>query len=237
MVDVWGRIFSDYLAGHDEPHFVERDDGVERHGGSIERYFEEPHLEGERELLARLQAPVLDLGAGAGCHALYLQSLGIDVVAADSSSGALDVCRSRGCRDVRAMDLRRLDLEPASFGSIIIMGNTVGAHQTPETLPMFLSTLRRGVRPGGHFLCTAVDPLDTDEPIHLDYHRRNRERGRPPGLTRIRMKYRDLVDEWMDLWLLTPDELLEAAKTEGWALLEERTEGALHTRLFQAAAT
>ena len=100
------------------------------------------------------------------------------------------------------------------------MGNTLGVHQTPKTLPKLLSSLRRGVVVGGALLCQTLDPLDTDEPAHLKYHERNRRRGLPPGQTRIRLKYRDLVDDWIDLWMPTAEELETAQIGTGWELVE-----------------
>jgi SAM-dependent methyltransferase len=227
MDDVWGRIFLDHLRGDQEPYHVERDDGLRHLANPAVRYFEPPCLEGERTLLERLRDPVLDLGAGAGSYALYLQSLGLEVTAADFSPGAREVCRRRGCRDVEDMDLRKLHLGPGCYESVIVMGNTLGAHQTHETLPTLMAALRHGVRLGGHLLCTLVDPLDTTEPVHLEYHERNRKRGLPPGLTQIRMTYRGVSDEWIYLWMPTTEELIPIASDAGWELMEELPEGPL----------
>lgn len=236
MAEVWGPIFRDHLRGESAPHYVERDDGRWDASETADHYFEAPRLEAERELLGRIEGPVLDLGAGAGSYALYLQSLGMDVVAADASPAAVEVCRTRGCRRTEVMDLRALELPAASFQSIIIMGNTLGAHQTPESLPGLMRALRAGVDAGGHLLVTTLEPLDTEDPVHLEYHQRNRERGLPPGLTRIRMSYKDIVEEWMYLWMPTAEELARASAATGWQLVEERAEGPFRVRLFQATA-
>lgn len=233
-MDVWGRIYLDHWAGRVAPHAVERDDGLEETFESAAGYFRAPRSEPERTLLSRIEAPVLDLAAGAGSYTLFLQGQGLAVTAADASPGAVEVCRRRGCADVRLLDLRSLEVAPGSFRSVIVMGNTLGAHQTPETVVAFLSDLRKGVGPGGWLLCSTVDPLDTTEERHLQYHRRNRERGRPPGLTRIRMKYQELVDDWMHLWLLTEEELASATSAAGWEAVEEAREGPLRVTLFQA---
>ena len=234
MTDVWGQAFADHLEGHAEEVLVERDDGVEHALGDVGFYFQAPRTEGERELLERLRGPVLDLGAGAGAYTLFLQSLGLEVTAADVSPAAVEVCRRRGCLHTRIMDLRAPELQPASFRSVIIMGNTLGAHQTPETLGDLLAALHAGVGPGGRLLCATIDPLETDEERHLAYHRRNRERGLPPGLARIRMKYKGTVEAWMPLWMPTDEEMGAEASGAGWRLLEERREGPHRLRLFEA---
>lgn len=233
MVDVWGEMYWDEFEGNPGPYFVDRDDGIEHEMESAARYFTAPRSEQEAELLDGLQGPVLDVGAGAGSYALYLQDRGLEVTAIDNSPKAVAVCRARGCRDARIMDLRGLELESKQFGSVIIMGNTLGAHQTPATLPGFLGVLQRAVRDGGRLLCQTMDPLETTEAVHLAYHERNRERGLPPGLTRIRIRYQSLATAWMDFWMPTGEELQSVMSASGWDLEEERSTGPSKLRLFR----
>lgn len=232
-MDIWGRLYEEHYAGRRAPHVLERDDGLRDGFDDGAVYFAPaPRLEAERELLERIEGPVLDLGAGAGSYALYFQERGVDVTAADASPGALRVARSRGCAKVRELDLRDLRVESGAYRSIVVMGNTIGAHQTPETFPELLRRLRVAVAPGGRLLISSVDPLATTEEHHLAYHRRNREAGRPPGLVTTRLRYREMVGEWMELWLPTADELIGAAEVAGWGLDEERAEGPHRVRLF-----
>ena len=111
-MDVYSRLYRDYWAGERPEYSVERDDGLRQDGLQVAGYFDVPRSEAEVEMLGRLEGPVLDLGAGPGSYTLYLQERGLDVTAIDVSPGAIEVCRARGCRDARAMDLRRLELEP-----------------------------------------------------------------------------------------------------------------------------
>ena len=233
-MDVWGAIFRDQWNGIAARHEIERDDGRVEVLESAANYFQAPRNAAEQTLMERLQGPVLDLAAGAGSYTLYLQSTGVRVTAADFSAGARDVCRARGCHDVVAMDLRDVRIESAAFRSIIIMGNTLGAHQTPNTLPGFLRSLRRGVTKGGHLLFTMIDPLDTTDESHLQYQEANRNQGRPPGLIKMRVKYNGQVDEWIDLWMLTDEELTPLASDAGWALVEQRSNGPWRIRLYEA---
>ncbi len=163
MPDVWGQIYRDHWAGIVEPHVIERDDGREHEFESAAAYFEAPRSDPEREFLDVLRGPVLDLGAGPGSYTLYLEARGLEVTATDASPGAVEVCLARGCRAAHVLDLRSVTLEPSVLGSIIVMGNTLGAQQTPESLPTLLSSLRRGVNSGG------LDPLDTEDPRHHEY--------------------------------------------------------------------
>jgi SAM-dependent methyltransferase len=231
-MDIWGRLYRDHYEGHIHPYAIERDDGLEHRIESAEAYFKAPRSEVERQLLDALDGVVLDLGAGAGSYALYLQARGLDVTAIDQSEGAIEVCRHRGCRDARVMDIRSLELERARYSAIMVMGNTLGIHQTPETLPALLRTLAHAARPEARLLCVTLDPLDTVDPDHLRYHQRNRERGRPPGLSTMRLKYRDWVDAWADLWMPTSDEMQEAVASSPWSIVDERAQGPNRLRLL-----
>jgi SAM-dependent methyltransferase len=188
-MDVWGDIYKAQFSGHSAAHEIERDDGRIETFESASNYFNAPRTESERELLGCLEGPVLDLAAGAGSYTLYLQSRGLVVTAAEHSAGAMEVCRACGCQQVVPSTTVRSHLPPGVFGSIIVMGNTLGAHQAPETLPGLLRMLRNGVRPGGRLLFTMIDPLDTTDAGHLEYQRQNRARSRPPGLIRMRIAY------------------------------------------------
>lgn len=233
-VDAWGAIFRDQWAGVAAGHQIERDDGRVDKFESAASYFTTPRFDVERELLARLEGPVLDLGCGPGSYALYLQNLGLQVTASDYSPGALDVCRARGCKDVLRNDLRKFRAAPGAFRSVIVMGNTLGAHQTPATFPAFLSELRSTVGAGGHLLFSMIDPLDTTDERHLAYRRRNLDQGLPPGLIRIRVRYGDLVEDWFSLWMLTADELESQTHATGWRIIEERRDGFWRLRLLEA---
>jgi SAM-dependent methyltransferase len=236
-MDVWGAIYKAELSGRPAAHEIERDDGRIDTLQSAANYFTAPRTPSERELLGLVDGPVLDLAAGAGSYTLYLQSLGVDVTAADYSAGAMEVCRARGCHKVVPIDLRAVELEAATFRTIIVMGNTLGAHQTPDTMPDFLRALRSAVKPKGRLLFTMFDPLDTTDEGHLQYQQHNRSQGRPPGLIRMRIKYEGMSEPWMHLWMLTDDELSSLASETGWVVVAERRSGALRTRVLESAAS
>jgi len=78
---------------------IERDDGF-LDGADAARYFTGPDAWDALDRLACTEARgrVLDMGAGAGRSALYLQETGRDVVALDVSPGAVEVCQRRSVR-------------------------------------------------------------------------------------------------------------------------------------------
>lgn len=217
-MDLWGRIYLDHWRDDPHPHAFVRDDGERNVVESAATYFEAPRWPAEGAACQTLHGRVLDLGCGPGSYTLFLEGRGLDVVAIDSSPGAIQVCVERGCRDPRVMDLRELRLEPRSFDALICMGNTLGINQSPKTLSPFLADLRRLLKPGGRLVVSGVDPLATTVPNRIRYHQQNRARGLPPALVRARLEYRgDLSDFWT-LWIPTADELERAAVDAGWRI-------------------
>jgi SAM-dependent methyltransferase len=99
-MDVWGEIYKDHWRGVENEHAIERDDGLLDTFSSAANYFIAPRSDEEEGLLNQLSGPVLDPGCGTGSYTLYLQNRGLVVTAGDSSAGAVDVAKARGCNDV-----------------------------------------------------------------------------------------------------------------------------------------
>lgn len=141
----------------------------------------------ERRGLRWTRGRVLDVGVGAGRVALELQARGRDVVAIDISPGVVEVARSRGVRDVRLLGFEDVDASLGRFDTIIMYGNNFGLFATPAKARRQLERLR-GL--AGRIVAASNDPYGTDDPAHLAYQARYRERGRMSGQLRLRVRYR-----------------------------------------------
>jgi SAM-dependent methyltransferase len=219
--DALGTVFLDALAGRPAPVVVERDDGfvsvdsIEYLGGLDER---------DEWAVSRATGRVLDVGAGAGRAALALQERGQHVTAIEVSPGAAQACRARGVRDVH---LGRLEQAAADglaggFDSALLLGSNIGLLGSREAAGPFLEAIGALLRPGGVIVGTALDPYQTSERVHLDYHDRNRRRGRLPGHATIRVRYQDIASDWFDWLIPSPEELAALARPAGWQVTELR---------------
>ncbi len=231
MTDVWGQIYLDHWRGDSHPHVYHRDDGNRDVADSAASYFRAPRGDADREVLSTFTGRVLDLGCGPGSYALLLQERGLEVVAIDSSAGAIAVCRERGCRDARVMPIDDVDSSLGPFDAVVCMGNTFGIGATPDTLPNRLNRVRALLSPGGRLVLALIDPLATTDPNHLRYHERNRAAGRPPGLTRVRLEYRGEITDWWDLWMPTESEFRRAVGEARWRV--DRVTPAGSSRLWE----
>jgi SAM-dependent methyltransferase len=206
---------------------VERDDGY-IDGGDAARYFTPPaRFETlDRWVCDRARGRVLDIGSGAGRHALYLQEQGHEVVALDVSPLASEVCRRRGVREIftgTVLDLARAADE--RFDAFILMGNNLGLLESAEHAPTLLAALAELSQPDAIVLGVGTDPYLTTNPLHLRYHQRNRERDRMPGQVRIRVRFRDLASPWFDYLFVSLPELNQILARSSWVLEDQLVEG------------
>ncbi|MBD2768022.1 class I SAM-dependent methyltransferase [Hymenobacter sp. BT664] len=112
----------------------------------------------ERLALDESRGRVLDLGAGAGCHSLELQSRGFEVKAVDVSAGAVQVMAERGVRTVARHDLfAPLPANELPYDTILLLMNGIGLTGTLEGLATFLAHARTLLAPGGQILATSSD--------------------------------------------------------------------------------
>jgi len=119
------------------------------------------------------------------------------------------------------------NLPDGYFDTIIMFGNNFGIAGGFEETRQMLAEFHRVTKKDGTIIASTRDPLKTDNPAHLAYHERNRRRGRPPGLVRIRVGFRGEYDDWFELLMVGEEELIDMLKPTGWRLKRiYRSEGA-----------
>lgn len=167
----------------------------------------------ERRALRYVRGRVLDVGVGAGRVALELQARGHQVVGIDVSSGAVEVARRHGVRDVRLLRFEDVDESLGRFDTVIMYGNNFGLFAKPAKAKRLLRRLR-GL--ADRIVAGSNDPYGTEDAAHLRYQERNRRRGRMSGELRLRIRYRDLVGPWFDYLIVSPEEMSELVEGTGW---------------------
>jgi hypothetical protein len=147
------------------------------------------------------------------------------VVGIDVSPSALEVARRRGVRDVRELPVTRVGRDLGRFDTFVMFGNNFGLMGSRRRAPWLLRRFRSIANEGARILATSVDPYKTDNPEHLAFHERNRERGRMSGQLRIRIRYQSHKTPWFDYLLASPEEMAELAEGTGWELRRVIDEG------------
>jgi len=221
--DAFGHALYDYLQeGGKNPWatVIERGDGlvdVEDPRSYFAEYADWPAH--QRQAMAFARGRVLDVGCGAGRHSLYLQSQGLDVLGVDHSPLAVEVCRLRGLRSARVMSITQLNSRLGVFDTIVMLGNNLGLFANPRRGRWLLRRFAAMTSPDARIIAETLDPHQTQQPLHLEYHQRNRDRGRWPGQITMRVRYRKYATPWFDYLFVSKDELRQLLEGTGWTVV------------------
>ena len=176
----------------------------------------EEWCEVERLAIKHVKGRVLDIGCGAGRVALYLQIIGYEVVGVDLAPGAIEASKTLGLREAYVMSASDLKFKDDKFDTVVMYGNNFGVAGNEKQIITMLRQLHKFTTPDATILAGSADPQNTDDPNHLKYHDMNRTRNRPPGLVRMRVKYKGYESDWSYLWLVTHEEMEMLAEKGGW---------------------
>jgi SAM-dependent methyltransferase len=223
LSDPFGQALLDAMDGRDGQVSVERDDGWR------DQYAVGLYLSGAQAwapaTLAALEAldgRVLDVGAGAGRHASFLAARGCDVVALDSSPGAVEACRRQGIDAVHGAVGEDGVLGGDHFDAMLLLGHNLGLLESPEHARAALRWLGQRTAPGGVLIGDGLDTTMADDSSWSDYNARNRRQGRRAGQSRMRIGYAGDLGDWFEYWLVSPPDLEEAVRDTPWRI--ERVE-------------
>lgn len=234
MTDPFGRAVADHYCGRrDQPLLVR--DGDETREHPIEAfYFEpfDPESEAGRWLASRVRGPLLDVGAGAGRHALVFQER-VETVAVDVSDSLVGVMIDRGVKDARTVDMFSLReaFTRDRFGSVLVVGTQASLAGSMQGLSRFL---------GGLAFVTDADAtavVDGYDPEHATASELLGYRDDPtPGLAHrtFHFAYEGAVSETLFFRLFSPDRLREATVGTGWTVADVRR-GDETTAYYRAA--
>jgi SAM-dependent methyltransferase len=232
MKDVLGQAISDFYhkgAGGATPRPASRRDKLWVHTSStlgwpgdkriqpreempVKIYFrsmeEMPEL--EWVALQQCRGKILDIGAGAGSHALALQQLGQDVTALEISPLASEVIKARGVKKILCADVFQLSARK-KYDTLLLMMNGIGLTGTLSGLRDFLRTSRALLRPGGSLV------FDSSDIAYL-------YGGTPPtspgyyGELLYRYEYRRQLSDPFNWLFIDRKTLAGIAAAEGWQM-------------------
>ena len=159
--DIFGEGLMAYQNGDKKAVFVVESDIAETEEWPISTFFRsyKEMPQAERTALKRCSGRVLDVGAGAGSHSLYLQEQGLDVTALDISAGAVEVIQKRGIK--KSVLANFFQYEGESYDTILMLMNGIGLVGKLNNLSAFFKQAKKLWAPGGKIL------LDSSDLIYL----------------------------------------------------------------------
>ena len=101
---------------------------------------------------------VLDVGAGAGSHSLYLQNKrNLDVAALDISPKSIEICKARGVKNAVCEDFLKFSND--KFDTILLLMNGTGIFQSLKNVDQYLQKLKNLISENGQILLDSTDIL------------------------------------------------------------------------------
>ena len=194
-------------------YLVERSDGfldILEIGPLFQDHKDWPHY--EKEAMNSVKGRVLDIGCGAGRHALYLQNMGFDVLGIDISPLAVEVCKKRGLERAEVMAIEEVNSQAGSFDTVLMLGNNFGLFGSREKARVLLERFHQVTSPDAVIIASSNDVYKTTNSLHLKYQESNRERGRMSGQINFRVRFRQYSTPRYDYLMVSKDEMEKAVQ-------------------------
>ncbi|KGO88264.1 class I SAM-dependent methyltransferase [Flavobacterium suncheonense] len=167
MKDLFGKAILDYQTNNSPEDLITETSISEPDEMSVAYLFRDfkamPKL--EQKALQLAKGKILDVGCGAGSHALYLQEKGLDVTAIDISENAIKACKLRGVQNCKVSNVLDLDVSE-KFETILLLMNGTGIFGTLKEISRHLQKLKALLAENGQILIDSSDLIymyDQDE--------------------------------------------------------------------------
>jgi SAM-dependent methyltransferase len=164
----------------------------------------------EQKALELAKGKVLDVGAGAGIHAMYLQKSGLQVDCIDISDGAISYLTKN---NLHAEKTNFFSLKNKKYDTILMLMNGIGISGKLSNLERTLLHAKELLNVGGSIICDSSDIRylyqDEDGALWIDLNTEYY------GNFRFQMKYKKEKGPWFDWLYVDFDNLFKAAKKVG----------------------
>lgn len=109
----------------------------------------------EKKALSLCSGTILDVGACAGPHSVYLQQKGFEVTALETSTLCCEVLKDRNIKNIVQQDIFKFSNQ--TFDTILLLMNGTGIAGSLSGLEVLLHHLKTLINPGGQILIDSSD--------------------------------------------------------------------------------
>lgn len=141
---------------------------------------------------------ILDIGAGSGSHALYLQKKRKDVTALEISPLCARLMKERGINNVLIENI--FEFENGNYNTLLLLMNGIGIAGTVEKLETLLIKLKKLLVPNGQILFDSSD-------INYIYDQNSFPKDHYYGEVKFRYTYKGQIGKWFN-WLYIDQKLM-----------------------------
>ena len=161
----------------------------------------------EHEALQLCRGTILDIGAGAGSHALWLQQQGATITALEISALACGVMQQRGIQSIVQQDV--FNYTEKKYDTLLLLMNGIGLAGTLAGLRKFLQHAATLLNPDGQLVFDSSD-------VAYVYKNHFPDLKNYYGEIAYRYQYKAKKTDWFN-WLYVDRHTLSAiALSEGW---------------------
>ena len=155
----------------------------------------------EQKALKLCNGSVLDVGAAAGSHSLWLKDRGVDTTSVDISELAVKAMRKRGVPNALTVDFFEISTEQ-KYDTLLFLMNGAGIAGTLSNLPTLLDKCSKLLKSGGQIL------IDSSDINYMFDDEDEKPQGKYYGEVEYTMSYGNVVSEPFS-WLFVGFEMLK----------------------------
>lgn len=164
----------------------------------------------EHIALALCDGHVLDVGAGVGSHALYLQDKGFQVDALEISESACSIMKQRGVRHIVQHDF--FTLQEGNYDTLLFLMNGIGLAGTIVGLRQLLRHSKKLLSDKGQLL------FDSSDISYLYDEYRIPKPEHYLGEIRFQYEYKGILGKPFHWLYIDQQELIKIAHEEDWVV-------------------
>lgn len=157
---ILGKALTEYYAGERSKELIVWSSKAKKEPMDMGIFFSafDDYNEVEKEALRQCSGHILDIGAGAGRHSLWLAENGHKVRALEPDPALCKLMRQRGLQDVVEA---KLEDHNGKYDTLLLMMNGLGLAGYHDSLADYIADLGRCLAEGGQILadCSSIDYL------------------------------------------------------------------------------
>lgn len=161
----------------------------------------------EQIALQNCKGKVLDIGAGAGSHALILQQKNVNITALEISPKAAEVMKLCGVASIIENDI--FNFTTGGFDTLLLLMNGIGLTGTIARLSAFLQHAKTLLTPGGQLI------FDSSDVAYL-YNRKPPEKDHYYGEIMYQYEFKKQKTDWFSWLYIDKKKLAKIAAEAGW---------------------
>ena len=216
-MDFHGQCLLDYLKGEKEAFYLlHMDDGFVAPPMYAKQFFyENDEFPGiDKVALDNCYGRVLDIGAGAGSHSLFLKKKGLEVLPIDNSPKAVEVMRKRGLKNARLGGLFEEYEKP--FDTVLVLSG-IGIVENLKGLENFLNYLPSILTENGQLITDSFDIRNPVDEKLREYQKKMIAAGRYLGERTLRFEYKGEMSDWFEWMHIDPVTLKNHVNKSGFS--------------------